>query len=100
VWLVRIRPATSITSDASYWDKQLINSTNVVLFVKSLNGGPWILSASDDRNVNLNKDVPVILLTHYYLERASSLYRLVLIATNSQRHRRYGLPGTPAAALS
>jgi hypothetical protein len=45
VWLVRIRPATSHTSDASYWDKQLINSTNVVMFVKSLNGGPWILSA-------------------------------------------------------
>jgi hypothetical protein len=77
VWLVRIRPATSHTSDASYWDEQLINSTNVAVFVKSLNGGPWILSAGGNRNVNLKQTRPRDFADalHNYLERASSLYR-------------------------
>lgn len=77
MWLVRIRPATSHTSDASYWDEQLINSTNVAVFVKSLNGGPWILSAGGNRNVNLKQRRPRDFADalHNYLERASSLYR-------------------------
>ena len=47
------------------------------MFVKSLNGGPWILSAGGNRNVNLKQRRPRDFADalHNYLERASSLYR-------------------------